>query len=314
MFRRERKILTFIVVLAAGLGLFGAYLHRQDLRDLYGRWRQGPLPPALTAAEVREQALSAPAPSEVLSPSKDAAEGPPEASGPAAAEVSSGMKAAGPATGQPQPPAEQPAAVPASPPPPPAAPAPLPAVMNLKVPMVYQTPLGNWDQVHEDTCEEASALMLKAFLDGRTEYSREEMDKDMQAIVAYEIKTLGDYKSTDAAVTAQWMKGFLGLTGAEVLPVGSIDDVKRQVAAGRPVMLPCDGKALKNPNFKNGGPAYHMLVVKGWTATEIITNDPGTRKGADYLYDPKILFDAIHDWNGGDVPHGAKVMIVVTKY
>jgi len=53
-------------------------------------------------------------------------------------------------------------------------------------------------------------------------------------------------------------------------------------------------------------------VIKGFLSDgQIITNDPGTRKGADYLYDPQILLDAIHDWNDGDVPRGEKNMIVI---
>ena len=62
------------------------------------------------------------------------------------------------------------------------------------------------------------------------------------------------------------------------------------------------------------GPLYHMLVVKGYTKDgTIITNDPGTRRGADFLYDPDALFNAVHDWNGGNVNEGAKVMVVVEE-
>jgi hypothetical protein len=64
------------------------------------------------------------------------------------------------------------------------------------------------------------------------------------------------------------------------------------------LILPTLGRELQNPNFKNPGPIYHMLVVQGYTKSgEIITNDPGTRKGKDYLYNPEILFNAIGDWD-----------------
>ena len=55
-----------------------------------------------------------------------------------------------------------------------------------------------------------------------------------------------------------------------------------------------------------------MLVIKGYTKDgRFITNDPGTRRGANYLYDPNIVLNAIHYWNGGDVKNGKKAVIVV---
>ena len=55
-----------------------------------------------------------------------------------------------------------------------------------------------------------------------------------------------------------------------------------------------------------------MLIIKGYTKEgNFITNDPGTRRGADFIYSPGVLMNAIHDWNGGDVDNGKKVMIVV---
>ena len=70
---------------------------------------------------------------------------------------------------------------------------------------------------------------------------------------------------------------------------------------------------LKNPYYTQPGPERHKVVIIGYDPDnkEFITNDPGTRRGADYVYDGALLWDAIHDWNGGDVPQGAKVMIVV---
>jgi len=96
-----------------------------------------------------------------------------------------------------------------------------------------------------------------------------------------------------------------------VLPLSSVNDLKRAVANGYPVIVPASGKELPNPNFRNGGPLYHMLVVKGYTADRIITNDPGTHLGADFTYTYDGLMNAAHDWNGGDVTHGAPVMIII---
>jgi len=79
---------------------------------------------------------------------------------------------------------------------------------------------------------------------------------------------------------------------------------------------------LNNPNFKQPGPIYHMLVIKGYNSWEFITNDPGTRKGNSFKYPYSTLINAVHDWNhdlavGGmteaEMAQGAKVMIAVSR-
>ena len=88
--------------------------------------------------------------------------------------------------------------------------------------------------------------------------------------------------------------------------------IKSALTNGYPVIVPAYGKALLNPNFRNGGPEYHMLVIKGWTKDgKWITNDPGTRRGPDYIYGKQLLLDAIHDFNAEDMTLGRKVMIVL---
>lgn len=227
-------------------------------------------------------------------------------------EAVSRQEAAQLAEEEPTPATEEPASEPVVLPEPKPAPKPIATKFNLSVPFVPQAPHKIWDEIHEDTCEEAAAAMLQAYYADETDLSLDEMEARLQALVAYQNRTFGDYKSTNMATIAAFMTDFLGMK-VEVLPVDSIDDVKAQIKAGRPVLLPAAGKLLMNPNFKNGGPLYHALIAKGYTKDTIITNDPGTRLGADYAYDNDVLFDAIHDWNGGDVLNGAKLMLVVTE-
>ena len=143
-------------------------------------------------------------------------------------------------------------------------------------------------------------------------FSAPQVETQFSKMIAYENKTFGDFKDTSAAQTARMMKDLYKYKRVDVLPMKSINDVKPHVLAGRPVIIPAAGKLLKNPNFKSGGPLYHNLVIRGWLKDgRIITNDPGTRKGNGYVYSASVLWNAIHDWNGGNVTKGAKVMIVV---
>lgn len=187
---------------------------------------------------------------------------------------------------------------------------PLPVSFNLRVPFTTQAPHANWDLPYQEACEEASALIVHHYWEKTTFASKEQADREILDFIDFENQTLGFYKDTTAEEIAQVIREKWGHR-AEVIPDPTVDMIKREVSNGSPVIVPAYGKALDNPNFRNGGPLYHMLVIKGYTPEKFITNDPGTRKGADFTYTYDNLMGAIHDWNGGDVPSGQKVMIVV---
>ena len=144
--------------------------------------------------------------------------------------------------------------------------------------------------------------------------SKDDADAAIREIVDFQEQRYGDYKDTTAEETAQFIRDLWGYDDIDVFEGNAvtIDRIKREVADGYPVIVLAAGRQLGNPNFRSPGPIYHALVVKGYTKKgQIITNDPGTRNGADYLYEPSVLLNAIHDWNDGDVDHGKKVMVVV---
>lgn len=190
---------------------------------------------------------------------------------------------------------------------------PFPESVNLAVPFMLQAPLQNWVQPYEDACEEASSLMLDGFYDGRTKnFEPNEALGMIDKLVAWEDKTFGYNQHTDADDVVSILKTYFGHKRALIRDLKTADDLKKALANGYPVIVPAYGKALMNPNFKNGGPEYHMVVVKGYTKDgSWITNDPGTRRGADYVYPKQILLDAAHDYDPRDMKLGRKVMIVV---
>jgi len=211
-------------------------------------------------------------------------------------------------------PTSAPAAKPAPAAPKPAQPAPASTEANLAVPFTSQAPHANWDMPYQEACEEAALIMVHAYLEGAGAFTPDEADRQILAMVDWEMKRFGYYKDTDADEVAVIAKEYYGYAKARVVPITSMDQVKAQVDKGIAVILPAAGRMLKNPYFTAGGPPYHMLVVKGYTKDgRIITNEPGTRRGADYLYDAKVLWDAIHDWNGGAVTEGRKVMVILEK-
>jgi hypothetical protein len=186
--------------------------------------------------------------------------------------------------------------------------------VNLAVPFTSQAPYANWELPYQEACEEASLIMLDAFMKGETSLARDEADRRILALVEWQKTRFGYYEDTTAEETAAIAREYYGYAEARALPLKALSDALAQVEKGNAVIVPAAGRLLKNPYFRGQGPLYHMLVIKGVTKDgKIITNDPGTRRGADFLYDPETLWNAIHDWNGGDVAHGAKLMIAVGK-
>lgn len=194
--------------------------------------------------------------------------------------------------------------------------------INLDVPFSTQAPHANWAMPYQEACEEASALLVHRFYTGEN-LTPDIADQELLKIIEWEKQTFGYYEHTTAEETARILREYFGHAKVEVRYDFTIDDLKREVAAGRPIVVPFAGRELGNPNYRQPGPVYHMLVVKGFTKDgRIITNDVGTRRGHNYVYDPQILFNAIHDvpsggsmWNVSDpaqhIKTGRKAMIVV---
>lgn len=189
------------------------------------------------------------------------------------------------------------------------APVELPTEINLDVPFTSQAPHSNWDLPYQEACEEASAITVHYYYQSKT-FTKDIADQEIKDLVAWEEENIGFYKDTTAAETAQFMKDYWGYEKVELIYDPTIEDIKTQIAAGRPVIIPAAGRELGNPNFTSPGPLYHMLVVRGYTEDKFITNDVGTRNGENYQYDYDVLMNSIRDWNDGDVYNGQRVVIV----
>lgn len=187
-----------------------------------------------------------------------------------------------------------------------------PTQFNLAVPFTSQAPTGNWDAVHEETCEEAAVLMTADYYKGLPagKLDPTTADADLLKIVDWENKTFGFYKDTTAAQTAQIASDYFHLHPT-LLKNPTVAQLKAALVAGHPIVVPAAGRELGNPNFTAPGPIYHNLVLKGYTSKGFITNDPGTHNGADYFYTFDTIMNAMHDWDPTNIDNGAKVVIIV---
>ena len=182
----------------------------------------------------------------------------------------------------------------------------LPRELNLAVPFTSQAPTGNWDAIHEDACEEASFFMVTEFYKGRAAGKVDPaiVDPELYAMVDLET-SLGMGYSITAAEAAETIEKYYGLETV-IVDNPTVEDIKRLIAAGKPAIVPAAGRELGNPNFTGEGPLYHMYVIRGYTETTFITNDPGTRNGENYIYSHDVVMNSIGDWNDGDPTNGPK--------
>ncbi len=168
--------------------------------------------------------------------------------------------------------------------------------INLNVPFTSQAPTANWDEPFQNACEEASLMMLYYYHQNKKMPDKSAVEKIIVDMVAWQVKTWGLHPELPIEKEAA-----LGLAmynqEMEIVNDLTVAKIKALLDQGRPVIIPADGKKLNNPNFRNGGPVYHVLVIKGYIDDKFITNDPGTRLGADYIYTQDNLMYSIADWD-----------------
>ncbi len=190
------------------------------------------------------------------------------------------------------------------------------SVPALEVPFSPQAPFANWDALHEESCEEMSLVMVKHFFD-HASLSLQTAEDEIQDLIAWETDHGYGYDVT-AGQIAEIAKAKYGMS-ARVIENPSIADIVKELAAGRPVIVPVAGRDLGNPYFSGAGPWYHMLVITGYKkgafSERFVTNDPGTKRGEKYEYDASVLLRAIHDWTGvkEEIRQGARRVVVIDR-
>jgi hypothetical protein len=171
------------------------------------------------------------------------------------------------------------------------------------VPFTAQAPSGQWgDPVFQNGCEEASITMAAYWIMGKP-LTPAFAEQEMRAMARIEEDWLGHSVDTSIEDTRILFEKQYGIAArAEHTDDTTLAVIREALSDGAIVIVPADGRKLKNPYFRPPGPVRHMLVVIGYDAKtkEFITNDPGTKRGERYRYREQILFEAIRDYPTGD--------------
>lgn len=190
----------------------------------------------------------------------------------------------------------------------------LPEEILIEVPFASQAPFAVWDDYHEEACEETALIMAYYYLQGK-ELNAQITEREIQDLISFQIKKYGDYRDSNAAEIVKLAEDFYGMENLKIIYDFKKDRIKEELAQENPIIVPAAGRLLGNPFFTPPGPLYHNLVLIGYEGDEIITNDPGTKRGENYRYDLDILYQAIHDFPGDKnlIEQGRKAMIVIKK-
>lgn len=189
-----------------------------------------------------------------------------------------------------------------------------PDSLLLKVPFTPQAPTANWDELHNEACEEASIIMASQYFAGNTETNLNSnlVEQEISKLTQWQKDNFGYYLDTTVKETAQMVEQVYGLK-TELIENFSEADIKEALNKNYLVVISFNGRLLGNPNFKQPGPIHHMLVIKGYNKTGIVTNDPGTRRGLNYNYTFQTLYNAAADWDHSkeNVDTSKKVAIII---
>ncbi len=173
--------------------------------------------------------------------------------------------------------------------------------VQLAVPYVNEAPDDNWSGPWNNGCEEAAVVMIEAFYQNKSAVSIAEAKQMMQRLFDEQDRVWGSNANSDAARTVQFV-ATLGLFRARVVNAPTVEQIKEEVAAGRPVITLHRGFELGNPNipFLATGSSYHTLVVIGYddATGEFIVHDDGDAKAGAYRrYEYSVVMDSLHDYD-----------------
>lgn len=176
--------------------------------------------------------------------------------------------------------------------------------INLPVPFTPEAPDGKMVKPWNNSCEEASIVMLDEFYKGNTEKNipKKVAKEAILNYIAIEDRIFGYNANTNAAEMFELINGYSKYFEASIKTDPTIEEIKSELQAGRPVIALLYGYNLNNPRiqFARNGSYYHTFVIKGFDdeTKEFIVNDNGDLKlGLDLRYSYDTILDALRDYD-----------------
>ncbi len=192
--------------------------------------------------------------------------------------------------------------------------------INLPVPFTPEAPDGKMVKPWNNSCEEASIVMLDEFYKGNTENNipKKIAKKAILSYIAIEDKIFGYNANTNAVEMVELINGYSKYFEASIKTDPTVEEIKSELQAGRPVVALLYGYNLNNPRiqFARSGSYYHTFVIKGFddTTKEFIVNDNGDLKlGLDLHYSYDTILGALRDYDHKTAKTVKPATVLLTK-
>lgn len=193
-----------------------------------------------------------------------------------------------------------------------------PSKVSLPVPFLWEIPDGVWVPPWSGACEESSVLMVEQFYLGRKNrsYGRTEAKDLIWPLFGIEDRLFGGNLDTNSTRTLKLINDYTAFD-AKIKLRPTLDDIKTELAAGRPVISLHYGRDLKNPHhrWRQGGSSYHMMAIVGYDekTEEFIVNDPELKDGIDLRYKYDIILSSLRDFNHTTKKADGTPVVLFTK-
>lgn len=175
--------------------------------------------------------------------------------------------------------------------------------VNLPVPFTSEIPDGIWAHPWSNACEEASVVMIEKYYLKKKDLKipKARAKQEMKELFAWEDKIFGSNTDTNAAQTVKMINDYSSFE-ATVKRNPTLEEIKKELSEGRPVISLHHGQALNNPHhrWRVTGSYYHMMVLVGFddATQEFIVNDPADHTtGLDYRYKYATILDTLRDFD-----------------
>ena len=176
-------------------------------------------------------------------------------------------------------------------------------ILNVKFYSQFPLDIATWkkyDEPYQNFCEEASLLNWYYYLVWK-EPNLKEYNKDLLKIKEIEDLILDNwYKHSSIQDTLQVLIAFQENNQKvfwEIIKNPTIEDIKENISKWNLVIAPLYWKWLTNPYFKNWGPIYHNLLIKGYTEQNFIVNEVWVSKWDSFRYKQEEIMKNIHNFD-----------------
>ncbi|MCX5991088.1 MAG: C39 family peptidase [Chloroflexi bacterium] len=165
------------------------------------------------------------------------------------------------------------------------------------MPFKAQVPPGSWAETNN--CGQTSSLMVFSYWNGTVPTEQGIKDIDDWLYTKYGDPVNGYNGSISTTTKLESLAREYGGFSTYKASGWDLNRLKRELDAGHPVIVAVIAGRLSNRSYTYSG--GHFVVVKGYSSTHVICNDPGTSGGHDKYYANTEFSLAMSDQGGSVV-------------